>query len=106
MRCVKPSLRRRKTDTLVSLEARLFTVHGRVQGVWFRDSTRREAERLEICGHAINLPDGNVEVLAVGSARAVDELEKWLHIGPPMSRVIKVEAQAIEVPNLSAFRIG
>ena len=32
-------------------EARLFTVHGRVQGVWFRDSTRREAERLAIAGH-------------------------------------------------------
>ena len=52
-------------------EARLFTVYGRVQGVWFRDSTRREAERLLITGHAINLPDGNVEVLACGSTAAL-----------------------------------
>ena len=87
-------------------EARLFTVHGRVQGVWFRDSTRREAERLAITGYAINLPDGNVEVLAVGSVEALRELELWLHVGPPLSRVGKLEAQAVEVPDVSGFRIG
>jgi acylphosphatase len=90
----------------VNLEARLFTVHGRVQGVWFRDSTRREAERLAISGHAINLPNGNVEVLAVGSARALEELAKWLHVGPPMSRVLKVESRDIEVPDITGFRTG
>jgi acylphosphatase len=56
----------------MSYVARLFTVHGRVQGVWFRDSTRREAERLGVQGHAINRPDGTVEVLAYGSARRRD----------------------------------
>ena len=66
-------------------EARLFTVHGRVQGVWFRDSTRREAERLAITGYAINLPDGNVEVLAWGTPEALRELEAWLQQGPPLA---------------------
>jgi acylphosphatase len=85
---------------------RLFTVHGRVQGVWFRDSTRREAERLGITGYAINLPDGNVEVLACGRLDAVDELQAWLHRGPPMARVSRVEVvePASEVP--TDFQIG
>jgi acylphosphatase len=77
----------------MSTEARLFTVHGRVQGVWFRDSTRREAERLGITGHAINLPDGNVEVLACGTPDALGELEAWLRHGPPLARVSHVASK-------------
>jgi len=87
-------------------EARLFTVYGRVQGVWFRDSTRREAERLLITGHAINLPDGNVEVLACGSTAALCELEEWLHKGPPMARVSKVESVTVDHQPRTGFQIG
>ena len=87
-------------------EARQFTVHGRVQGVWFRDSTRREAERLGITGHAINLPDGRVEVLACGTARALSELENWLQVGPPLASVTKVESRAVETTQTASFRIG
>ena len=90
----------------MTIEARLFTVHGRVQGVWFRDSTRREAQRLGIAGHAINLPNGNVEVLAVGPVVALQELEKWLHVGPPVARVTNVEVRVVEVQEISEFRIG
>ena len=64
----------------MTIEARLFTVHGRVQGVWFRESTRREAEPLGIAGHAINLPDGSVEVFAVGIA-----LRRWRMVWALMS---------------------
>ena len=84
----------------------MFTVHGRVQGVWFRDSTRREAERLAISGHAINLPNGNVEVLAVGAAAQLDALEAWLHEGPPMARVTKVERRPAEAAEPRGFTIG
>lgn len=87
-------------------EARLFTVHGRVQGVWFRDSTRREAERLAIAGHAINLPDGKVEVLACGSPEALRELETWLHSGPPLASVSRVESVVVEATAAKGFRIG
>ncbi len=74
--------------------ARRFTVQGRVQGVWFRDSTRREAQRLGITGYAINLPDGNVEVLAWGSPdEALNALEAWLQTGPPLANVSAVEFQ-------------
>jgi acylphosphatase len=87
-------------------ESRLFTVHGRVQGVWFRDSTRREAERLGIAGYAINLADGNVEVLACGGTSVLDELQTWLHHGPPMARVTKVEVTESDAAEIAGFRIG
>ena len=87
-------------------EARLFTVHGRVQGVWFRDSTRREAQRLAIAGHAINLPDGNVEVLACGTPEALRELEAWLHSGPPLASVSRVDSVVVEATPATGFRIA
>lgn len=86
--------------------ARRYTVHGRVQGVFFRDSTRRQAERLGVSGHAINRPDGTVEVLAAGSASALAELERWLFEGPPMSRVTKVDVTAASVDVRPGFRTG
>jgi acylphosphatase len=69
---------------------RRFTITGRVQGVFFRDSTRRVAESLALVGHAINLSDGSVEVLACGEADALASLEKWLHEGPPQASVTAV----------------
>lgn len=90
----------------MSRPSRCFTVHGRVQGVFFRDSTRREAERLGLSGHAVNLPDGTVEVLAAGSADALAELERWLHRGPPMSRVTRVEVASAQRDVPQGFRTG
>ena len=90
----------------MTADVRLFTVHGRVQGVWFRESTRREAVRLGLHGHAINRPDGTVEVLACGDAGAVAELEAWLHEGPPMARVTKVEVGEAEAAEAEGFRTG
>lgn len=66
---------------------RRFRVTGKVQGVFFRHSTRREAERLGIRGTARNLPDGSVEVLAAGTAAAVESLREWLQRGPATARV-------------------
>jgi acylphosphatase len=64
-----------------------FVVSGKVQGVFFRASARQEALRLGIRGHARNLSDGRVEVVASGSAEALGELERWLWQGPPAARV-------------------
>jgi acylphosphatase len=66
---------------------RRYRVTGKVQGVFFRHSARLEAERLGIRGAARNLPDGSVEVLAAGTAAALDALREWLRRGPPMARV-------------------
>ena len=76
--------------------ARCCLVSGRVQGVHFRASTRSEALVLGVAGHARNLPDGRVEILAVGSEAAVAQLIRWLGKGPPTARVDLVEVN--EVP--------
>lgn len=68
-------------------------VSGKVQGVWFRASTQRQAQSLGLCGHAINLPDGRVEVLACGETRALSELEAWLWQGPPNAQVTDVQCR-------------
>ncbi len=73
------------------MECRLFRVEGRVQGVWFRESTRQQAISLGITGYARNLDDGSVEVLACGSAKDLETLERWLRQGPPLARVTALE---------------
>lgn len=82
---------------------RLFRIEGRVQGVWFRESTRREAEPLGISGYARNLPDGSVEVLACGEAAAVDRLAEWLHRGPPLAKVSRVQGQHSDAERPEGF---
>ncbi|MFL6599809.1 MAG: acylphosphatase [Steroidobacteraceae bacterium] len=64
---------------------------GRVQGVFYRATAARFARELQITGHARNLPDGRVEVLACGSAAALEELLKRLWIGSSASKVTSVE---------------
>jgi len=74
-----------------SLVTRRFRVLGKVQGVYFRHSTRLEAERLGVCGVARNLKDGTVEVIAQGAHAAVASLHAWLHHGPKSARVANVQ---------------
>ncbi|MFC3715054.1 acylphosphatase [Luteimonas soli] len=76
------------------MAAARFLVSGRVQGVFFRASTREQAQRLGLCGHARNLPDGRVEVLAAGEADAIETLARWLQHGPPQARVDAVQREA------------
>ncbi len=86
--------------------ARLYTIKGLVQGVFFRASTRRVAESLGVSGHAINLPNGDVEVLACGDAAALDQLGEWLRDGPPHARVDEVIATEIDSEPPRGFRTG
>ncbi len=78
------------------MKCRLFRIEGRVQGVWFRESTRREATALGITGFAKNMADGMVQVLACGEAEAMDQLAEWLKQGPPMAQVTNVEWSVME----------
>ncbi|HEX5131743.1 MAG TPA: acylphosphatase [Candidatus Krumholzibacteria bacterium] len=66
-------------------------VSGRVQGVFFRDSTRREALALCLAGWVRNLPDGRVEVLFVGSRTACERALAFVRTGPPAASVVDVE---------------
>jgi acylphosphatase len=66
-------------------------IEGRVQGVWFRESTRREAVSLGVKGWARNNPDRTVEVVAEGPEDAVRKLVSWCHHGPPAAKVTRVQ---------------
>lgn len=81
-------------------------VRGLVQGVFFRDSTRRVALNLDIDGHAINLPDGSVEVVASGAPESVRALQDWLQEGPAHARVDAVECESIDEVVPPGFRVG
>ena len=74
-----------------NLRVRLI-IEGRVQGVWFRESTRREATRLGVFGWVRNRPDGKVEVLVEGPEDSVKSLVAWCHHGPTAAKVSRVVA--------------
>ena len=86
-------------------EHRTFHIHGRVQGVFFRQSTRTEAQRLGLTGYARNNPDGTVTIEAEGSTEALDELEAWCHQGPAAARVDKVAVETGEVQGYQTFEV-
>jgi acylphosphatase len=85
------------------MQCRLFRIEGRVQGVWFRESTRRAAAALGITGYAKNLADGSVEVLACGEPAALDRLAEWLKQGPPMAQVTNVDWAFVESESPESF---
>jgi acylphosphatase len=89
-----------------TMTCKRFLVSGRVQGVFFREYTRRQAESLGLTGHAVNLKDGRVEVVACGDLATLDELSTWLRHGSPMARVDGVESEAIEVAPPNGFTTG
>lgn len=62
-------------------------VAGRVQGVFFRASTKSVADELGLAGTVRNLPDGGVEVIAEGASESVDAFAAWCRQGPPRARV-------------------
>jgi len=70
--------------------AKHLIIHGRVQGVGFRESMRWEAERLGVAGWVRNRRDGTVEAVVAGSADAVTEIVQWAHRGPPAAQVTQV----------------
>lgn len=83
--------------------ARDVVVHGEVQGVFFRDSCRREAERLGVAGWVRNEPDGTVAAHLEGPPAAVEELVRWCHDGPPRARVERVDVVEAEPKGVGGF---
>lgn len=97
------------TAAPVAPVAHRYRVTGRVQGVFYRASTARVAADLGLRGHARNLPDGSVEVLAIGPPEALGVLEAFLRQGPPRAAVRGVECTvepAAGHAGVSDFRTG
>ncbi len=80
-------------------------VRGGVQGVGFREATRREAQRLGVMGWVRNAEDGGVQVHAEGPEAAVEKLLAFLREGPPAARVGDVEAESVGVEGHEQFAI-
>ena len=78
-------------------------VSGRVQGVYFRQATAEQAERLDLDGWVRNLADGRVEVLFEGEEAAVDELAGWLQQGPEAAEVTALELQEQALQGVAGF---
>lgn len=68
-------------------------IAGRVQGVWFRASTKEQADRLGLSGWVRNRRAGEVEVVAEGAAPALEALIEWCRIGPRGASVAEVEVE-------------
>lgn len=91
---------------MTAVRARVL-VSGRVQGVWFRESTRERAGALGLTGWVRNLPDGRVEALFEGERSAVAEAIEFVREGPPLARVVSAEVAEYEeaAPTEDAFRV-
>lgn len=85
--------------------ARDVVVHGEVQGVFFRDSCRREAESAGVDGWVSNEYDGTVRAHLEGSPEAVDRLVSWMHHGPRQARVESVDVETVEPDGRSGFQV-
>ena len=81
-------------------------VSGHVQGVFFRASTRQVADSLGLAGHAINLPDGRVEVLASGAMESLERLKDYIRTGPSGASVTSVTCEPWDGPVPDSFKIG
>lgn len=86
--------------------ARLFFVQGRVQGVGYRFFAERVALELGLKGYVCNLPDGRVEVYALGDDRSLENFRQQLELGPPGARVERVEERAAPLQEYKTFSIG
>ncbi len=88
------------TSSVKTLRA---VISGRVQGVWFRGWTEREAGKLGLDGWVRNCPDGSVEALFSGEAAAVDAMIEACWRGPPAAKVVSVEVVEAEAPEEPGF---
>jgi acylphosphatase len=80
-------------------------VTGRVQGVWFRDSCRREALARGVAGWVRNRADGSVEAVFEGPASAVAQMVAWCRVGPPRADVREIDVTEEPVEGAAGFRI-
>jgi acylphosphatase len=89
----------------VSVVRKRVIVRGSVQGVFFRDTTRRQASSRGVAGWVCNRPDGAVEAVFEGEAEAVESLVRFAHEGPRGADVADVEVADEDPEGLSGFQV-
>lgn len=85
------------------MTARHLIIHGRVQGVFYRDWTVETARSLGVAGWVRNLPDGTVEAQVEGAPQAVARMVAAMEDGPPRARVERIEAREVEGEGCETF---
>ena len=85
--------------------ARRVRVHGRVQGVFFRDSCRAEASAHGVAGWVSNEPDGSVAAQFEGDDAAVEAMVAWCRVGPPSARVQRVDVEPADAEGAVRFEV-
>lgn len=80
-------------------------VSGKVQGVFYRDTTKKEADRRGVRGWVRNLKDGRVEAVFEGDAKAVEDMVAWCRVGSPLSRPTFVDRRDEAEEGLDGFHI-
>lgn len=80
-------------------------VFGKVQGVWFRVSAKKEAERLSIVGTVRNLKDGSVLMLAEGKESILEKFISWSKEGPEFAQVKEIKIEEVEIHDFEKFEI-
>lgn len=81
------------------------TISGKVQGVWYRANTRKQAVKLGITGWVRNLPDGRVEALICGDEPALTAMQAWLAKGPSFAKVHGVIVEVVDETGHTDFKI-
>ncbi|ALD21610.1 acylphosphatase [Hymenobacter sp. DG25A] len=89
----------------MSIEHRTFQIYGRVQGVFYRQSSQQEARRLGLTGFARNNPDGTVTIEAEGPPDALDALLAWCQKGPAAAQVERVEVTPGQLHHYKEFSV-
>jgi acylphosphatase len=84
---------------------RRVVVTGHVQGVFFRDTCRREAQRYRVAGYVTNLSDGAVEAVFEGEQSAVEAMVEWSRRGPRQAQVFDVQVTNEEPTGEAGFRV-
>jgi len=87
------------------LQTIAITVTGKVQGVWYRQSAKEEAERLGITGQVLNQKDGTVFIIATGTTKQLEQYTGWCRQGPPRAEVSNLAVKELPVRLFEQFSI-